>query len=110
MSDVEYEITTNNIFEDLGLAQSEELLARARLMQKVALLIKTSKKSQHEIAQILGVSQPKISMLVSGKLSAFSTETLFHYLIRLGCTIEIRVRKTRTRIRSRRRKGSIAVS
>ena len=105
----EYHITQGNVFADLGLEDSDELLARAKLLMEVSRLIKTSKLSQKQIAEKLGISQPKVSMLVSGKLSAFSTDTLLHYLSLLGCHVEIRLRKPRTRARILRRRGRIAV-
>lgn len=107
--EVEYEVSEDNIFADLGLKQSDELMARAKLLSDVGSLIKASKLSQVEIALKLGISQPKVSMLVSGRLSAFSTDTLLHYLSLLGCNVEIRIRKPRSRIGIFRRKGHIAV-
>lgn len=77
---VKYEDSTDNIFADLELDQPEELLAKAKLLSEVSSLIKTSKLSQQEVAKKLGITQPKVSLLVSGKLSAFSTDTLLHYL------------------------------
>lgn len=107
--EIDYEISTGNVFADLGLKQPDELLARAKLLYEVGSLIKASKLSQAEIAQKLEISQPKVSMLVSGRLSAFSTDTLLHYLSLLGCNVEIRVRKPRSRIGIFRHKGHIAV-
>ena len=109
MKEKDYEVTKGNIFSDLGLDQPEELMARAKLMQKVIDLIKASKLSQKEIAEKLDVRQPKISLLISGRLSAFSTETLMHYLSLLGCSVEIKVRKPRSRIGILRHRGHIAV-
>lgn len=97
----EFYITEDNIFADLGLKNSEELLARSELLSEVSRLIKTSKLSQKEIAKILDISQPKVSMLVKGKLSAFSTETLFLYLTLLGCSIEINLKPLRHVSRAR---------
>ncbi|NGX61076.1 MAG: hypothetical protein K940chlam9_00556 [Chlamydiae bacterium] len=105
-----YEVTEGNIFADLGLEQSDELMARAKLLHEVGTLIKASGLSQREVAQKLGISQPKVSMLVSGRLSAFSTDTLLHYLAILGCDVKIRVRKPRSRVGIFRHKGCIAVS
>ncbi|MCH9627258.1 MAG: hypothetical protein S4CHLAM2_08930 [Chlamydiales bacterium] len=103
------EITTDNIFADLGLDQSDELMARAKLLLEVGTLIKASGLSQREVARKLGISQPKVSLLISGRLSAFSTDTLLHYLSILGCDVQIRVRKPRSRIGIFRHKGCIAV-
>ena len=106
----DYEVTTGNIFEELGLDQPDELLARAELLRQVSALIKNSGLPQVEVAKKLGITQPKVSMLVGGRLSAFSTDTLLHYLSILGCEVEIRIKKPRSRLGIFRRKGGIAVS
>lgn len=105
----EYELSSGNIFADLGLEQSDELLARARLLDDVSTLIKNSGLSQREVASKLGITQPKVSMLVKGQLSAFSADTLIHYLSILGCEVQIRVKKPRSRTGIFRHKGHIAV-
>ena len=105
----DFEVTEGNVFADLGLDQPEELLARSKLMNQVSELIKNSRLSQKEVAKKLGITQPKVSMLVSGRLSQFSTDSLLHYLSILGCEVEIRVRKPRSRIGIFRHKGCIAV-
>lgn len=106
----EFEVTTSNIFADLGLDQPEELLARARLLNQVSSLIKASQLSQQEIAKRLGITQPKVSLLLSGKLSAFSTDTLLYYLSLLGCNVRITVKKPRSRVGIFRQRGHIAVA
>lgn len=105
----DYEITEGNIFEALGREQSEELLARAKLLHQVSSLIKKSGLSQQEVAKKLEISQPKVSMLVTGRLSEFSADSLMHYLFLLGCEVEIRVKKPRSKIGIFRHKGCIAV-
>lgn len=105
----EYEISSGNVFADLGLDQPEELLARAKLLNGVSTLIKNSGLSQKEVAEKLGITQPKVSMLVGGRFSAFSADTLIHYLSVLGCEVQIKVKKPRSRIGIFRHRGSIAV-
>ncbi|NGX53490.1 MAG: hypothetical protein K1000chlam4_00202 [Chlamydiae bacterium] len=105
-----YETSSSNIFADLGLGEADDLMARAKLLFKVAKLIKASKLTQREVAERLGISQPKVSMLIHGKLSAFSTDTLIRYLSTLGCKVEIRVQKPKTHAAIFRRKGHIGVS
>jgi predicted XRE-type DNA-binding protein len=105
----EYEVTSGNIFADLGLPDSDDLLARAELLRKVEDLIKASGLPQKEIAAKLDISQPKVSMLVSGHLSAFSSDTLFRYLIALGCDVQIRVKKPRSPAGIFRHRGHVAV-
>jgi predicted XRE-type DNA-binding protein len=48
--------------------------------------------TQAEAAELLGIDQPKISALVNGKLSGFSTARLFRFLNALGQDVEIVVK------------------
>ena len=107
--DVDDELSSGNVFADLWLDQPEELLARAKLLNNVSNLIKKCGLSQQEVAIKLGITQPKVSMLVGGRLSAFSTDTLLHYLSILGCEVQIRVKKPRSKTGIFRHKGYIAV-
>ncbi len=106
--DKDYEVSSDNIFADLGLEDSEELLTRAKLMNELGMMIKSSKLSQKQIADKLGVTQPRISMLVSGKFNEFTSESLMHYLSRMGCYVEISIEKPTRSLFSRR--GRIAVT
>jgi predicted XRE-type DNA-binding protein len=84
-------LSTDNIFADLGLKNAEELRARSDLMSEVVSIIRNSGLSQKEIAEILKISAPKVSALMTGKINDFSNDTLVHYLTLLGCNVEIRV-------------------
>jgi predicted XRE-type DNA-binding protein len=106
--DKDYEESSDNIFADLGLEDSEELLTRAKLMHELGMMVKSSKLSQKQIADKLGVTQPRISMLVSGKFNEFTSESLMHYLSKMGCYVEISIEKPSRSLFSRR--GHIAVT
>jgi predicted XRE-type DNA-binding protein len=107
--EADFEITNGNVFEDLKLEQPEELLVRSTLLMQVGDLIENSGFSQQDVAKKLGITQPKVSMLVSGRLSAFTSETLFHYLSILGCEVEIRVKKPLSHTGIFKQKGCISV-
>lgn len=107
--ETDYEVTEGNVFAALGLDQPEELLARAKLLHQVSILIKKCGLSQQEVAKKLGITQPKVSMLVTGRLSEFSTDTLLHYLSVLGCEVQIRVKMPRSRLGIFKHKGYVAV-
>ncbi len=96
-------LSTDNIFADLGLKNAEELRARSDLMSEVVSIIRNSGLSQKEIAEILGISAPKVSALMTGKINDFSNDTLVHYLTLLGCNVEIRVMPQRRISRSTKR-------
>jgi len=81
--------SSGNIFKDMGLANSEERLVKAELAYQINRLIQKKGLTQKEIAQSLGVDQPKISALKQGRLSGFSIERLFRLLALLNQDIEI---------------------
>ncbi len=108
-TETDYEITEGNVFAALDRKNADELFARAQLLNQVSFLIKNSRLSQKDVAEKLGITQPKVSKLVSGRLSEFSADSLLNYLSILGCEVEIKVKKPRSRIGIFRHKGRIAV-
>jgi predicted XRE-type DNA-binding protein len=83
--------SSGNVFADLGLPNPEELLLKAQLAEQIGLLISARHLTQSEAAGLLGIDQPKVSALLRGKLSGFSTERLFRFLNALGSNVEIRI-------------------
>ena len=83
---------SDNVFADLGLSNPEERLVKADLAMKIAKGIRTRKLTQAKAATLFGIDQPKISRLLQGQLSGFSTEKLFYFLTRLGQDIRIIVK------------------
>ena len=76
--------SSGNIFADLGRPDAEEALTRVRLAQQIAEIIERQKLSQTEAAELMGLDQPKLSALVRGRLSGFSTDRLTRCLMLLG--------------------------
>ena len=93
----DYEITTENVFAALDREKPDELLARSKLLNQVSSLIKNSGLSDQEVAKKLGITQSKASMMVSGCLSAFKTDTLLQYLSFLANRNEPLTRSKSTR-------------
>ena len=91
-------VTTDNIFADLGLDDSDEMVTRSDLMSEVVSIIRKSGLTQKEVAEILGISAPKVSALMTGKINDFSNDTLVYYLTLLGCNVEIRVLPQRRKV------------
>ena len=71
---------SSNVFADLGLPDSEELLAKAQLASTISDIIKGRHLTQTEAASVLGTTQPKVSNLVRGRLEGFSLERLALFL------------------------------
>ncbi len=89
--EIKVQSSSGNIFADIGLATSDELLIKAELVRQISDMITARNLTQTEAAKLLGIDQPKISALLRGKLSGFSTERLFRFLNELGSDVEIRV-------------------
>jgi predicted XRE-type DNA-binding protein len=89
--ELDYVISSGNVFADLGLSNPEEALAKAELANKIAVLIADRRLTQAKAAKLLGIDQPKVSMLLRGRLTGFSLERLMRFLLLLGQDIKITV-------------------
>ena len=85
---------STNVFADLGYANSEEMLAKAKLVSRISDLIKRRRLTQGDAAALLGIDQPNVSRLLRGQLGGFSYERLLKFLNALGCDIEIVVKRS----------------
>jgi predicted XRE-type DNA-binding protein len=83
---------SGNVFADIGVAHPERVLARARIMSRIAELIKERSLTQKAAGALLDLPQSKVSCLMSGKLSLFSLEHLFEMLNALDRDVEIIIR------------------
>ena len=64
---------------------------RAQLMVEVRRLIRARKLTQRAAAKLLGVTQPRISDLIRGKIDLFSIDTLVNMLARGGMRVKLRI-------------------
>ena len=85
------EISSGNVFADLGLPDSEELLLKAKIASKIAELIEEKGLTQVQAAERTALDQPKVSRLLRGQLSGFSVDRMFAVLNRLGHSVEVRI-------------------
>lgn len=67
----DYVIGSGNVFADLGVRNPEEALAKAELANKISVLIRERGLTQAKAAKLLGIDQPKVSMLLRGRLTGF---------------------------------------
>jgi predicted XRE-type DNA-binding protein len=82
-----------NVFRDPGFVpgEAESLRVRSELMAVARQLIEGRKFTQEMAAIVFGVTQPRVSNLVRGKIDLFSVDGLIEMLSRAGVRIEIRV-------------------
>ncbi|CAN5747297.1 hypothetical protein BH23PSE1_BH23PSE1_10770 [soil metagenome] len=95
-------IGSGNVFDDLGFDNPESMSLKAALAFRISSVLKHRNLSQAAMGQALGIPQPKVSRLLSGKLDGFSVERLIHFLLRLDRDIEIAIRKRPGRARPAR--------
>ena len=89
----EFTESSGNVFADLGVEAPEEALAKAKLAAQLSKIISGRRLTQVAAAQLLGIDQPKVSALLRGRLTSFSTERLIRFLNLLGRDVEIVVRQ-----------------
>jgi len=83
---------SGNIFSNLGLPKE---LLKAQLTLQIYTILKDSGMTQVEIAKILGVQQPQVSLLMRNRAGNFSIGRLMEFLTALRQDVEITVRPTR---------------
>lgn len=102
--EIKVQASSGNVFADLGLENSDELLMKAELARKISSIITKQQMTQAQAAEVLGIDQPKVSALINGKLSGFSTVRLFRFLNALGRDVEIVVKtKPKSRLQAQTR-------
>ena len=92
---------SGNVFADLDFDEPEVELVKARLSHKIAEEIAARGWTQRRAAEVLGIDQPRISLLVRGKTGQFSLERLIELLARLSFDVWIEATPSPTRSRGR---------
>ena len=85
--------SSGNVFTDLGFSSDEAaiLQMRADLMSDLRKFIKTKELTQANAAEILGVSQSRVSDLMRGKWEKFSLEMLITLATRAGMRVSLQI-------------------
>ncbi|MFO0873689.1 MAG: helix-turn-helix transcriptional regulator [Phycisphaerales bacterium] len=92
--------STGNVFLDLGFApgEAENLRVRSDLLIRLGEVIKTRRLTQAAAAKLLGVSQPRVSDLMRGKIDRFSVDSLVEMLGRIGMRVDFTTTRRRARV------------
>jgi predicted XRE-type DNA-binding protein len=99
MKQVQRSRPSGNVFRDLGFSSDEadHLRIRSELMAKVQKVIMAGGFKQAEAAELLGVSQPRVSDLMRGRIDLFNVETLIDMLAKLGVRTKLVLQASRKR-------------
>ena len=94
---IKVERGSGNVFRDLGFSPDEaaNLQLRSDLMIKLRRRLEARGQTQAKAAQFLGVSQPRVSDLMRGRIDRFSVDTLITLLGKLGVEVRVTLRAHR---------------
>ena len=89
--------STGNVFRDLGFPpdEAEHLRIRSDLLIELQKTISSRGLKQAETAKLLGVTQPRVSDVMRGRIDLFSVDTLIDMLARLGIRVRLVFRSSR---------------
>ena len=95
---------SENVFIDCGFppAEAENLRIRAKMMMALTGYIQERKKiTQSRAAIVMGVSQPRISDLVRGKIGLFTIDTLVNMVTAAGLKVDVAITAGRPRAKNK---------
>jgi predicted XRE-type DNA-binding protein len=72
-------------------AEAENMKLRAKLMRALINHIERQELSQAAAAKLMGVTQPRISDLVRGKIDLFSMDMLINMASAAGLHVDLRI-------------------
>jgi predicted XRE-type DNA-binding protein len=84
-----------DVFSDLGFnaAEAETLRIRSAMMRALVSFIRKNELTQARAAKLLGISQPRISDLMRGKIHLFSIDNLVILLAAAGLRVDLKIKK-----------------
>lgn len=88
----EHEVSTGNVFADIGIPDPETHLLKAQLVSRIGDIIKQRGLTQTKAARLIGIAQPDLSALLRGRFRGHSIERLMRCLTALGCEVDIVIR------------------
>ena len=98
------EISSGNVFADLGFRNSKQELLKAKLTVEIYKLLKKRGLRQQQAAKLLGTTQAQVSALMRCKPASVSVGRLMEFLTVLGQDIEVTLKPT-----ARRKAGDMSV-
>lgn len=74
--------------------EAENMKLRSRLMMALTQHLNHSRLTQSQAAELFGVTQPRISDLIRGKINLFGLDALVNMAAAAGLHIEMRIRES----------------
>jgi predicted XRE-type DNA-binding protein len=90
--DIEHEVSSGNVFADLGFPNSEQEAVKARLTVQIYQILRDRKLTQTQAARQLGTTQAQVSALMRCRPTSVSVGRLMEFLTTLGQDVEVTVK------------------
>ena len=91
---MKFEMSSGNIFADIGFDRPEEMPLKSELVRQVNNIIKTQKLDEERTKATLNIDEDIRFNLATGRLTELTIEQLFRYLNILGRDLEIILKPT----------------
>ena len=96
--------SSGNVFADLGFENPEEEQLKAQLVREIRDILKGRRITQAKAADLLGLKQPDVSAIITGRTGKFSIERLLRCIRRLDREVSIVVTRPKNRTKTSRAK------
>jgi predicted XRE-type DNA-binding protein len=81
--------TVDSVYHELDFPDAGLMLVKAKLAMKIAEILRERKLSQQRAAKVLGMTQPKLSMMLRCQFRGISEVKMMNCLVRLGRAVRI---------------------
>ena len=89
---------SGNIYQDLGFSAevAQNMLIRTDLMISIIHWYKQSQMTQATAAKQLGISQPRLNLILKSDVEAFSLDALVNIAVNAGLIIKLSIKEPKT--------------
>lgn len=83
------EASSGNVYADVDVYDAEQMQLKAQLALVISEILQRKGLTQQQAAQVLGMTQPKLSNLLRGQFRGISEAKMLECLVKLGRDVEI---------------------
>ncbi|MHB1590766.1 MAG: helix-turn-helix domain-containing protein [Sulfuricella sp.] len=83
---IEIEKSSGNVYADLESPDASEMMVKVRLATKIGEIIKHRHLTQQQVADILGMTQQKLSNMLQGQFRGVSEAKMLDVATRCACS------------------------
>lgn len=92
MKATQAQLSSSSVYAQLGYLNADSMLIKAQLVSKIAEILNGRGLTQTQAAELLGLTQPKLSRLLRGGFRGTSERRLVDCLTKLGHDVQIVVK------------------